>query len=131
MRPQQLSDTRLRPRRGMLLAFTPASSQHLADIPAQVVYIWPRCRSGAYLVTLEYADAVRVGQAWIHHIDAFMDELYAPIPETSAGSVPSTQPTPRWRALHVGGGPYAARCHRGSPEQGDQHGRPVREECDL
>ena len=104
MRPQQRWDPRLSPRRGMLLAFTPASSMELADIPAQVVYIWPRCRSGAYLVTLEYADAVRVGQEWIHHIDAFMDELYAPLPATSAGSVPSTQPTPPWRALHVGAG---------------------------
>ncbi len=104
MRPQRRWDPRLSPRRGMLLAFTPASSKHLADIPAQVVYIWPRCRSGAYLVTLEYADAVRVGQEWIHHIDAFMDELYAPIPATSTGAGPAPQPPPRWRALHVRAG---------------------------
>ena len=44
-----------RTRRGMILAFKPTASRALADVPARVVTIGPRFRSGDYLVTLEYA----------------------------------------------------------------------------
>jgi len=62
----------------MTLAFKPAASETLADIPARVVEIWPRFRSGDYLVTLEYAQPVKCGRDFIRHIDAFFSELYQP-----------------------------------------------------
>ena len=49
-----------KPRLGMTLAFKPAASEALADIPAHVIDIWPRFRSGDYLVRLEYAQPVKV-----------------------------------------------------------------------
>jgi hypothetical protein len=79
----------VKPVLGMTLAFTPTSEVALADIPAKVVYIWPRFRSGDYLVTLEYTQSVKFGNEFIHHIDAFMSELYEPTPATN------THPTPR------------------------------------
>jgi hypothetical protein len=63
---------------GMTLAFKPAASQELADIPARVIEIWPQFRSGDYLVTLEYADSVKLGNEFIQQIEAFMSELYHP-----------------------------------------------------
>jgi len=68
----------IQPRRGMTLAFTAAAEAALADIPATVVYVWPCCRSGDYLVTLEYGEAVQVGREVITQIEAFMSELYVP-----------------------------------------------------
>jgi hypothetical protein len=38
---------------GMRLAFTPTADAALAGIPATVISVWPRFRSGVYLVTLE------------------------------------------------------------------------------
>ncbi len=73
----------VKPMRGMTLAFTPEASAELAHIPACVIYVWPRFRSGAYLVTLEYAQPVKLGNERIRQIDAFISEL-API--SSPGS---------------------------------------------
>ncbi len=64
--------------RGMTLAFKPEASAELADIPACVVDIWPRFRSGEYLVTLEYAEPVNVGHTLTRQIEAFASELYQP-----------------------------------------------------
>jgi hypothetical protein len=63
-------------RRGMLLAFKPTASRALADVPAEVVAIGPRFRSGDYLVTLEYARPRRYRNEVIQRIDAFRSELY-------------------------------------------------------
>ena len=62
----------------MTLAFKPAVSEALADIPARVIEIWPRLGSGDYLVTLEYEQPVKCGRELIRHIDAFFSELYQP-----------------------------------------------------
>ncbi len=70
-----------KPRLGMVLAFSGQRGTAvggLVDVPARVVYIWPRFRSGDYLVTLEYAQPVRNGKAYLRQIDAFVSELYQP-----------------------------------------------------
>lgn len=67
-----------KPIRGMTLAFRKTASQELADVPARVVDIWPRFRSGDYLVTLEYDQPIKFRNQVIRHIDAFFSELYQP-----------------------------------------------------
>ena len=67
-----------KPTRGMILAFTAASSADLANIPAIVIDIWPRLPSGDYLVELEYREPVRLGPHLITHIGALLSELYVP-----------------------------------------------------
>ena len=62
--------------RGMMLAFKREASEELAGIGARVIDVWPRLRSGEYLVTLEYEAPVRVGSARIRQIEAFASELY-------------------------------------------------------
>ena len=67
-----------RPRKpavGMRLTFASTACAELAGIPAEVTYIWPRFRSGDYLVTLEYAQPVKLGKTLIRHIDVFVSEL--------------------------------------------------------
>ena len=69
---------------GMTLAFRKTASASLADIPARITHIWPRFRSGDYLVSLEYAKPVKYKNHFISHIDAFMSELYQlPVQPTS------------------------------------------------
>jgi len=51
------------------------AAEPLADTSGTVVEVWPRFRSGDYLVTLEYAQPVRLGKELIYHIDAFVSEL--------------------------------------------------------
>jgi len=68
----------LKPVRGMILAFTAASSADLAHIPAIVIDIWPRLPSGDYLVELEYGEPVRLGPHLITQIGALVSELYIP-----------------------------------------------------
>ncbi len=63
-----------KPTVGMYLTFR-AGSSALAGIPGRVTYVWPRFRSGDYLVTLEYAEPVKFRNALIKHIDAFVSEL--------------------------------------------------------
>lgn len=64
-----------RPTVGMTVTFKSESSPTLAGIPAHVSYVWPRFRSGDYLVTLEYAEPVKFRNTLIRHIDAFVSEL--------------------------------------------------------
>lgn len=64
-----------KPRLGMTLAFKAGASESLAEIPATVVYVWPRFRSGDYLVTLQYPEPVRLEHKFITQIDAFLSEL--------------------------------------------------------
>ncbi len=68
----------IKPRLGMLLTFRETASAPLAGIPARVVDIWPRFRSGDYLVTLEYAQPVPLGKEVITQITAFLSELQLP-----------------------------------------------------
>lgn len=83
-----------KPVRGMTMAFKQTASQSLAGIPATIVDIWPRFRSGDYLVTLEYATPVKFRKALIRHIDAFISELDTidAADQPRAGS----QPNRRW-----------------------------------
>jgi hypothetical protein len=67
-----------KPKLGMTLAFTPLSEPQLAGVPARIVNIWPRFSSGDYLVTLEYARPVKLRNAYLRQIDAFVSELYQP-----------------------------------------------------
>ncbi len=64
-----------KPAVSMRLTFTAAACPELAGIPAEVTYVWPRFRSGEYLVTLEYQEPVKLGKVFIRHIDAFVSEL--------------------------------------------------------
>ncbi len=72
------------PALGMRMAFTAAAEPALADLPATVVAIWPRFRSGDYLVTLEYASPIKVGKEVVTHLDAFVSELYVLAPTARA-----------------------------------------------
>ena len=67
--------TYAKPRLGMTLAFPATPAEPLAGIPGRVIYIWPRFRSGDYLVTLEYPAPVKTKEGLIAHIDAFLSEL--------------------------------------------------------
>lgn len=67
-----------KPSVGMNLTFKPDAATSLAGIPARVTYVWPRFRSGDYLVTLEYAEPVKFRNTLIKHIDAFTSELEQP-----------------------------------------------------
>ncbi len=60
---------------GMNVAFKSTDAAPFAAVPAAVVHIWPRFRSGDYLVTLELAVPVKTHEGVIAHIDAFMSEL--------------------------------------------------------
>ncbi len=87
-----------KPVRGMTLAFRATASQELADVPARVVDIWPRFRSGEYLVTLEFEQPVAFKDQLIQQIDAFFSELYQP-------HVPALLPVeqrrqPRWKRAY-------------------------------
>ena len=64
-----------KPARGMWLSFKSSASTELAGIPARVTDIWPRLRSGDYLVTLEYAKDVRLGNTLVRQMEAFASEL--------------------------------------------------------
>jgi len=64
-----------KPRVGMNVAFKAEAFPALAGIPAQITHIWPRFRSGDFLVTLEFEQPVRTKEGPILHIDAFASEL--------------------------------------------------------
>ncbi len=76
---------------GMTLAFRKTASASLADIPARVTHIWPRFRSGDYLVSLEYAKPVKYKDHFITHIDAFVSELYQ-LPLQTTSTLPQATP---------------------------------------
>ncbi len=63
---------------GMTVAFRPSAEADLADVPASIVAIWPRLRSGEYLVTLEYDPPITCHHGVIQQVEAFMSELYQP-----------------------------------------------------
>ena len=65
----------VKPARGMWLSFKASASPELAGIPGRVTQIWPRFRSGEYLVTLEYPKDVRLGNAVLRQMEAFASEL--------------------------------------------------------
>ena len=65
----------MKPIVGTTLTFKATAEASLAGVPATVVDVWPRFRSGDYLVTLEYAQPVKVGNELVRRIDAFMCEL--------------------------------------------------------
>ncbi len=69
------NSTAWHPRVGMTCTLKPASEEALAGIPARLVAVWPRFRSGDYLVTLEYARPVKLNYAFITHLDVFKSEL--------------------------------------------------------
>lgn len=64
-----------KPMVGMILAFKHDPSHPLGAIPAKIIYVWPRFRSGDYLVTLEYDQPIKFKNEFITRIDAFMSEL--------------------------------------------------------
>ena len=84
---------------GMTLAFKPMASRVLGDIPAQVVAIWPRFRSGDYLVTLEYAAPIPYHGEVIQRIEAFRTELYQPPAVKSLSLAPGKASHRPWRSL--------------------------------
>ena len=84
---------------GMTLAFKPMTSRVLGDIPAQVVAIWPRFRSGDYLVTLEYAAPIPYHGEVIQRIEAFRTELYQPPAVKSLSLAPGKASHRPWRSL--------------------------------
>ncbi len=67
-----------KPTVGMVVTFKSDASPMLAGIPARISFVWPRFRTGDYLVTLEYAEPVKFRNALIKHIDAFISELEQP-----------------------------------------------------
>jgi hypothetical protein len=75
-----------KPAIGMLFMFKENGVQPLGGIPARVISVWPRFRSGDYLVTLEYEKPVKVRNANISHIDAFMSELEPVLAERTVSS---------------------------------------------
>ena len=89
----------LKPSVGMTLAFKDDQSDPLAGVPAHVIHIWPRFRSGDYLVTLEYAEPVKTSQGLIAHIDAFVSELYQPYAQPAAAETHQAGGATGWRAL--------------------------------
>ncbi len=60
---------------GMKVAFKSTEAEPFAAVPCEVVHVWPRFRSGDYLVTLELAVPVKTHEGVIAHIDVFMSEL--------------------------------------------------------
>jgi hypothetical protein len=80
-----------KPAVGMDMAFKPDSSSSLAGIPARVTYVWPRFRSGDYLVTLEYAQPVKFRNTLIKHIDAFTSELEPTIAQAAVEALAAAE----------------------------------------
>jgi hypothetical protein len=75
---RQANGQSLRPRLGMTLTFKPSAEATLAGIPAHIIHVWPRFQSGDYLVTLEFAQPVKLRNVFVRQIDAFISELDQP-----------------------------------------------------
>lgn len=65
----------IKPVVGMNVAFKASAPESFVGVAAQVTYVWPRFRSGDYLVTLALEQPVRTKEGAVAHIDAFMSEL--------------------------------------------------------
>ena len=65
----------MKPFVGMKVAFKSAEAAPFSAVHCEVVYVWPRFRSGDYLVTLELVVPVKTNEGVIAHIDVFMSEL--------------------------------------------------------
>ena len=78
------NSTAWHPRVGMTCTLKPASEEALAGIPGRVVAVWPRFRSGDYLVTLEYARPVKLNHAFVTHLDVLKSELECPVDDQDA-----------------------------------------------
>ena len=68
----------LKPVKGMIVALRNTASETFSDIPARVINIWPPFKSGDCLLTLEYAQPVKINNQLITHIDVFASEVYQP-----------------------------------------------------
>ncbi len=94
-----------KPAIGMRYRFRVGATPSFADIPVRVVHVWPRFRSGDYLLTLEYDRPAYQEIEELQQFEAFLSEL-EPIPasgrETSAATPTASS---RWSAL-------AASCAR-------------------
>lgn len=64
---------------GMMMAFKADSAPTLADIPGEVVQVWPIFGSGDYFVTLKYAAPVTFRKEVVTYIDALASDVY-PLP---------------------------------------------------
>ena len=88
--------TYTKPQLGMTFAFPATPAEPLAGIPGRVISIWPRFRSGDYLVTLEYPAPVKTKEGVIAHIDAFMSELCPVAPKRAAPQAGTARNTPAY-----------------------------------
>jgi hypothetical protein len=83
------------PASGMTVTFTPVAEPDLAGREAAIVEVWPRCRSGDYLVTLQYAEPLLHGNDFVYQMEAFMSELVVlHMPQRAQTS------TPPWYHVH-------------------------------
>ena len=71
----QASKKSPKPAVGARYRFKVGASQSFADVPVRVVYVWPRFRSGDYLVTLEFDRPRRPGVEDSEQFEAFVSEL--------------------------------------------------------
>ena len=85
----------IKPMLGMTLTFKETSSEPLAGVSGRVIHIWPRFRSGDYLVTLEFEQPIRTGEGPISHIDVFLSELCGPV-AGHAANAPSHRHAHHW-----------------------------------
>ncbi len=78
------------PTSGMTVTFTPDAEPDLAGMKATIVDVWPRCRSGDYLVTLEYAEPLLHGNDFVYQMEAFISELVLlDVPQRTQTSIPT------------------------------------------
>ena len=68
------------PQRGMVMVFKAESAGPLAGLVGTIRAVWPRFRSGDYLVTLEFPQPVPYGTEVITELDVFLSEL-EPVPQ--------------------------------------------------
>lgn len=61
---------------GMVMAIKPSASVALADIPGEVVQVWPPFGDDERLVTLRYSAPVGFRNELITHIDTLSSDLY-------------------------------------------------------
>ena len=89
-----------KPAMGMRYTFKVGAVPSYADIPVRVVYVWPRFRSGDYLVTLEYD---RPGRwATQEQFEAFLSELEpVPVRCSATGAEMPAASFSRWSDLAV------------------------------